>query len=882
MTDTFPAFDLSPVPVPGPDAVAPEPFRGIYGMPQFVTVPTDDLAASVELWTRGLGFFDSFSVPGGMVHSRRWAFQDVLLVPGTPAPDSPASTVSFSCVSSQVDAIVAACEAVTPGCTTGPREMPWGSVEVEVRTPENARVVMTAARPFVAGSDPARTAAPRWTSGHVTTDPTPGRVAHPSTVGDAAAAAGVTVRTSHHWDAVGLVRPSARTPAGYRLYAAADVARSRRVVAYRESGVALEDVPPLLDATGAEAVDASRRHRASLGERIARMERTARASDRLVAARERGLSLTPTEQVASFGEGWDPAWPGQARELWGDTAQWAQYAERSAERTPEDWQRSADDVAASEADLAAACRAGVDPASPRAATLAERHRASMGAHFDCPPARHVCLARRFVDDAGFRAHYDGLAPGSAAWLRAAVEANARSRGGHGGRARATDTSGARRRARREAPPRALPADGRASATPGCEAVIPAAAPPSQEHRMPATPAPTAGTSLAAPARGAILAGDAVRAGAALSVVVAGATLDGVGVASFSLVLGGTMVPRALGVTGVLDVGYGAASLASAWAAQLEWYRAVPWLDSPVHAVCTGSIAALATVTLVRVGASPAPHADARPWRTGVVVVTTGLGAVLAISWELGEWAGHTFLDDRIGVGYGDTVTDLATGSLGSVVAGTVAPLEVVVVDNASRDDSALVARRWGAVVVREERVGIPAAAATGYDAARGDVIARLDADSLPDPGWVQRVVDRMAADPTLDAMTGTGTFDDSPRGARAAVAIAYLGAYYVSCHLALGHTALWGSCMASRRSAWTAVRDAVVRDDPEVHDDLDSSFRLGPGRRTVLDRSWRVGVSARSSRGRRQRRRRMDRAWRTSRVNWAVAPPWERWRDRWR
>jgi len=54
------------------------------------------------------------------------------------------------------DAIVAACEAVTPGCTTGPREMPWGSVEVEVRTPENARVVMTAARPFVAGSDSAR------------------------------------------------------------------------------------------------------------------------------------------------------------------------------------------------------------------------------------------------------------------------------------------------------------------------------------------------------------------------------------------------------------------------------------------------------------------------------------------------------------------------------------------------------------------------------------------------------------------------------------------------------------------------------------------------------------------------------------------------------
>src|SRR5690606_16197682 len=181
---------------------------------------------------------------------------------------------------------------------------------------------------------------------------------------------------------------------------------------------------------------------------------------------------------------------------------------------------------------------------------------------------------------------------------------------------------------------------------------------------------------------------------------------------------------------------------------------------------------------------------------------------------------------------------------------TVAPLEVVVVDNASRDDSALVARRWGAVVVREDHVGIPAAAATGYDAARGDVIARLDADSQPDARWVERVVDRMADDPSLDAMTGTGVFHDLPRGVRTAVAVAYLGAYYVLCHLALGHTALWGSCMALRRTAWAAVRDAVVRDDPEVHDDLDLSFRLGPRRRAVLDRSWRVGVSARSLRGR--------------------------------
>lgn len=273
------------------------------------------------------------------------------------------------------------------------------------------------------------TAGPTWARlERVTPRPAPPRVADALTVGDAAAAVGATVRALHHWDAVGLVHPSERTAAGYRLYSASDVARLRRVIAYRDLGVALEDIPELLDAPGEDALGALRRQRELLGEKIARLERTAAALDRLVEARERGVLLTETEQVALLGDGWDPSWPAEARARWGDTAQWAQFAERSAERTPEDWQRVAEDVRAFEADLAAACRDRVDPASPRAAALAERHRASVGAYFDCGHERQVCLGRLLVEDDGFRAHYDGLAPGLAHWLLAAIEENARAHG----------------------------------------------------------------------------------------------------------------------------------------------------------------------------------------------------------------------------------------------------------------------------------------------------------------------------------------------------------------------------------------------------------------------------------------------------------------------
>ncbi|KUJ64823.1 glycosyltransferase [Streptomyces albus subsp. albus] len=138
---------ISPVPMPALDAVAPEVHRGFYGMPMFINVPTDDLAASTDFWVRGLGFIDFFSIPGRLVHLRRWAFQDVLLVPGERAEEAPVTSVSFSCVPGQVEEIAARCEELLPGCTSGPREMPWNSVDLTITTPENLRIVMTAARP---------------------------------------------------------------------------------------------------------------------------------------------------------------------------------------------------------------------------------------------------------------------------------------------------------------------------------------------------------------------------------------------------------------------------------------------------------------------------------------------------------------------------------------------------------------------------------------------------------------------------------------------------------------------------------------------------------------------------------------------------------------
>lgn len=156
MTDFYHAFEISPVPSPALDVQPPEVYRGIYGMPMFITVPTSDLATSVDFWIRGLGFIDLFTIPGRLTHLRRWAFQDVLLVPADRPTEPPTVSISFACVLSQVDEIAQACAVLLPGCLTGPRQTPWNTVDLEVITPENARVILTAARPLDPDSAEAR------------------------------------------------------------------------------------------------------------------------------------------------------------------------------------------------------------------------------------------------------------------------------------------------------------------------------------------------------------------------------------------------------------------------------------------------------------------------------------------------------------------------------------------------------------------------------------------------------------------------------------------------------------------------------------------------------------------------------------------------------
>lgn len=249
------------------------------------------------------------------------------------------------------------------------------------------------------------------------------------TVGQLARLANVTVRTLHHYDAIGLLAPSERSGAGYRRYTAADLARLRDVLGYRELGFGLDEIATIVETPGADALVHLRRQRALLRGRIDRLEAMVAAIDLELEADQMGIRLTPEERFEVFGDA-DPAqYEAETRKRWGDTDAYRESQRRAASYDKQDWLRIRAESEAIERGLANALAEGVAPDAAQAMDAVEAHRLHIDRWFYAiSPELHADMTRMYVDDARFTAHYERIAPGLAAFVHEAAVANARRAG----------------------------------------------------------------------------------------------------------------------------------------------------------------------------------------------------------------------------------------------------------------------------------------------------------------------------------------------------------------------------------------------------------------------------------------------------------------------
>jgi DNA-binding transcriptional MerR regulator len=244
------------------------------------------------------------------------------------------------------------------------------------------------------------------------------------TVGQVAEQFDVTVRTLHHYDAIGLLVPRERSPAGYRLYDGKDITRLQHVVVYRRLGFALEEVALLLDDPSADVGEHLRRQREAVLSRLDEMRDLVTAIDRALEKEMSGIKLTRDEQKELFGDGFSEEYAQEAEQRWGGTDAWKQSQRRTSKYTKEDWVRFKEESAASASAFVAAMNKGVSADSEQAMDLAEGARAQITRWFyDCSYEIHRGLAQMYLADPRFTKTYEDIAPGLAQYVHDAIIAN---------------------------------------------------------------------------------------------------------------------------------------------------------------------------------------------------------------------------------------------------------------------------------------------------------------------------------------------------------------------------------------------------------------------------------------------------------------------------
>jgi DNA-binding transcriptional MerR regulator len=248
------------------------------------------------------------------------------------------------------------------------------------------------------------------------------------TVRQVADIARVSVRTLHHYDDIGLLKPAFIGNNGYRYYEARQLYRLQHILMYREFGLALDEIKTLVDAPDFDVADALKRHRERLVERLKQDEELIRVIDDTLARIGGGEHMDDSklynwnspEKQAEY-EAW-------LIERYGPQAEdWLAHSRKRFDALDDAGRQAAmDRLKAIEGDLVDAYRRGMPADSRALKPVLDRHREWVAYMWnkDCPPGAYVILADMYLGHPDFLARFNALADGFADWLPQAMKAYA--------------------------------------------------------------------------------------------------------------------------------------------------------------------------------------------------------------------------------------------------------------------------------------------------------------------------------------------------------------------------------------------------------------------------------------------------------------------------
>jgi DNA-binding transcriptional MerR regulator len=243
------------------------------------------------------------------------------------------------------------------------------------------------------------------------------------TVGAVSELTGVTIRTLHHYDEIGLLSPSERTAAGYRLYSDSDLIRLHSILNWRDMGFGLADIAEMLDEPRQDITTGLEQQRERLAERSRRLTEMIDALDRAISETEQGRTMTD-ENMRHIFAGFDPSeHEEETKNRWGNTDSHAESRRRTSSYTEQDWQRHRRESEANVAAFAGLLRNGTPADDAMATEAATEHGAIIDRWFyPLSPAAHVGLAQMYVTDPRFEGAYEKVETGLARYISDAIVA----------------------------------------------------------------------------------------------------------------------------------------------------------------------------------------------------------------------------------------------------------------------------------------------------------------------------------------------------------------------------------------------------------------------------------------------------------------------------
>jgi DNA-binding transcriptional MerR regulator len=222
-----------------------------------------------------------------------------------------------------------------------------------------------------------------------------------------------------------VLRPSDRSPSGYRIYDEADLERLQEVLFFRELGFGLEEIRTSLADPSLDRGQVLLRQRSLMADQVKRFRQMVKAIDRALDAIDEGVVMEKEEMFEVFGD-FDPAeYEDEARERWGGTDTFFNDTATTEIYTEDEWKELGAEGRAIGEGFAALMAAGGGASGEAAMDLAEQHRQHISKWFyPCSYEVHAGLGDMYVADQRFTAHWDAIRPGLAPFVRDAFAANA--------------------------------------------------------------------------------------------------------------------------------------------------------------------------------------------------------------------------------------------------------------------------------------------------------------------------------------------------------------------------------------------------------------------------------------------------------------------------